>query len=241
MMIARAAVLAPLLVSGFPLGSAGAVPTEGQVHGEERAGFIQQLQERQQSVVTLRAAVVQRKRHPLLKAEVVSRGILLFQRPNRLRWEVATPERTIIVIDGHDFLAYRPDRNEAERRDLREDFGSRAALEFLTAGIGLVVADLEKRFQVDLYREPGRVRLVLTPRSRMVGQFIASIAIAQHDADPVPRQFVVTGQKGEWTETTLTTVAVNPRLPEDAFALRLGPDVRVTDTRKAADDRPGSR
>ncbi len=239
MIITRTHVLAALLVSAIPSGSTGAVPTEGQVHGEERVRIVERLQERQRGIASLRAAVVQRKRHPLLKAEAVNRGTLLFQKPSRLRWEVAAPERAIILIDGHQFLAYRPDRNEAERRDLREDFGSRAAVDFLTAGMGLALADLEKRFHVDVYREQGRVRLVLTPRSRMVAQAIASIAITQHDVDPVPSQFVVTGQKGDWTETTLSNVVVNPRLPEDAFILRLGSEVRVTDARKDGNDRNG--
>jgi len=202
------------------------------LQGEERARAIEGLRARQRDVSALRATVVQRKQHPMLKGEVVTEGTLLFSRPNRLRWEVATPERTIIVIDDQALVIYHPERKEAERRDLRDDLGSRAVVDFLTAGMNLDVAELEKRFQVDLYRDDRRLSLVLTPRSRWVARAIASVTITQDEADALPRQIVVVGQKGDRTETSLAHAVVNPPLAEDAFTLRLGPEVRVVEVRR---------
>jgi outer membrane lipoprotein-sorting protein len=209
--------------------------------GDERARAIERLQARQREVKTLRATVVQRKRHPLLKGEAVTEGTLLFSRPNHVRWEVSTPERTIIVIDDQALVVYRPERREAERRDLRDDFGSRAVVDFLRAGMTLDVAEMEKRFRVDLYRDDGRLTLVLTPRSRWVGQAIAAVTMTHSEEEAVPRQIVVVGQKGDSTETSLANLVVNPPLAEDAFALRLGPEVRVVEARRAAQDNAGGR
>jgi outer membrane lipoprotein-sorting protein len=237
----RTAVATALLLCVSPLRAADAAPTGTELTGEERVRAIERLQARQREVSALRAAVVQKKHHPLLKGEVVSEGTLLFKRPDHLWWETTRPEHTIIVIDGHALHIYRPERKEVERRALRDDFGSRAAAEFLTAGMNLAVAELEKRFQVDLYRDDGRLTLWLTPRSRWVAQVIASIAITQEDGDALPRQIVVVGAKGDRTETSLTQVVVNPQLPEDAFALKLGPEVRVVDVRMPAGDRDSGR
>jgi len=235
----RVAVVAALLLWGsLPWAAAAA---GRPLQGDERARAIEGLQARQREVQTLRAAVVQRKRHPLLKGEVVTEGILLFSRPNRLRWEVATPERTIIVIDDQALVIYHPERKEAERRDLREDFGSRAVVDFLTAGVNLNVAEMEKRFQVDVYRDDGRLSLVLTPQSRWVARAITSVRITQEDADPLPRQIVVVGQKGDRTETLLAHAVVNPPLAEDAFTLRLGPEVRVAEVRRPGQESAGGR
>jgi outer membrane lipoprotein-sorting protein len=230
-MARRLTVLAALLLSSGTLWVTAALAGT-PLQGEERARAIEGLRARQREVGTLRATVVQRKRHPLLKGEVVTEGTLLFSRPNRLRWEVATPERTIIVIDDQALVVYRPERREAERRDLRDDFGSRAVVDFLTAGMNLDVAELEKRFQVDLYRDDGRLSFVLTPRSRWVARAIASVTITQDEADALPRQIVVVGQKGDRTETSLAHAVVNPPLAEDAFTLRLGPEVRVVEIRR---------
>jgi len=239
-MARRITVLAALLLSCGTLWVTATLAGT-PLQGEERARAIEGLRARQREVGTLRATVVQRKRHPLLKGEVVTEGTLLFSRPNRLRWEVATPERTTIVIDDQALVIYHPDRKEAERRDLRDDFGSRAVVDFLTAGMNLDVAELEKRFQVDLYRDDGRLSLVLTPRSRWVARAIASVTITQDEADALPRQIVVVGQKGDRTETSLAHAVVNPPLAEDAFTLRLGPEVRVVDVRGPGQEGAGGR
>jgi outer membrane lipoprotein-sorting protein len=105
----------------------------------------------------------------------------------------------------------------------------------------LAVPELEKRFQVELYRENGGLVLWLTPRSRWVAQAVESVAITQREEDAVPRQIVVVGRKGDRTETTLTQVIINRPFPEDSFTLRLGPGVRVTDVRKPAGESDSGR
>ena len=229
---------AALLLSCCSLPGAAAGP---EVHGEERAQLLERLRAQQQGIWSVRAAVVQRKRHPLLKEEAVSEGTLLLQRPHRLRWEVTRPHRLIILIEGDTLLIYRPDRQEAERRDLREDFASRAAVEFLTAAMEFKLSEIEKRFQVDVLRAAEGTELRLTPRSPLITQAVASVTISLQDGDAIPRRIVVVGQKGDRTETTLSHVIINPSLPEDAFVLPLGPEVRVRDARRPAGEAPGGR
>jgi outer membrane lipoprotein-sorting protein len=235
-MRAQLAASAALLLMGSILGPPCAPAAERLLQGEERSRLLEGLEQRQHAVTSLRATVRQRKRQPLLRAEVQSEGTLIFQRPDRLRWEVTTPEHTIFVIKGSMLLVYRPARREAERRDLRGDFGSQAALEFLNAGVSLSVAELEKRFQVDVYRDDSELTLRLTPLSRWVAQAITSIVISQADGDPIPWKIVVVGRRGDRTATTLTDIVVNPQLPEDPFTLRLGADVRVREARDPGGD-----
>jgi outer membrane lipoprotein-sorting protein len=236
-----AGVAAVCLLSCWPQAGSAATAAGTEVQGQERVQLLERLRAEQQGLVSVRAAVVQRKRSPLLREEAVSEGTLLFQRPNRLRWEVTTPQRVIVLIDGYTLLTYRPDRQEAERRDLREDFTARAAVEFLTAAMDLALTELEKRFQLDVLRDAEGTVLRLTPRSPLVAQAVASVAISLPDGEAVPRSIVVTGQKGDRTETTLSHVTVNPSLPEDAFVLKLGPEVRVKDLRPSAGEIPGGR
>jgi len=213
---------------------ASAAPTGSPLEGEMRDRAVQGLQARQRDVATLRATVVQRKRHPLLKDEVVTEGSLVVRRPDQVRWEMTRPEHTIVVMDGHSLLVYHPERGEAERRDLRNDFATRAAADFLTAGLGLAVDALERRFRVEVYRDGAELTLRLTPLSPWVAKVIGEVVITQADGDAFPRRIVVVGVKGDRTETVLTNLTLNPPLAADAFALGLGPDVRVVEV-----DKPG--
>jgi outer membrane lipoprotein carrier protein len=237
----RVAAIASLVLSWWTPGGLEAAPAHAPIEGKERIEIIERLQEQQREIASLRATVVQKKRHPLLATEVVSEGTLLFQKPNRVRWEVGKPDRVVIVIDGRTLVTYRPDRQEAERRDLGSDFGARAAVEFLTSGMSLAVPELEKRFQVDMHREDGLLVLVLTPRSRWAAKAVASVALYRQDRDAVPSRIVISGQPGDRTEITLTDIVINPPVAEDAFTLRLGPGVRVTDLSRPGGEKGSDR
>ncbi len=238
---AAASTAVALVLTAAMLAGPRTAAAEHLLQGEERSQLLERFAQRQRDVRSFRATVLQRREHPLLKSAVQSEGTLIVQRPDRLRWEVVTPEHLIIVINGSTLFMYRPAKREAERRDLRGDLGSQAALEFLNAGMSLSVPELEKRFQVDVSHEDGELTLRLTPRSRWVAQAVTSITITQADGDLTPREFVVVGRKGDRTDTKLTDVVINPELPDDSFTLRLGPDVRVTDGRQAAGDGESGR
>jgi outer membrane lipoprotein-sorting protein len=207
-----------------------AVPDGKRISGAERDRWFEEARERRKGITGLSAAVVQRKRDPLLKNEAVSRGKLSFRKPASLRWEVESPERRIVVMDGRTVTTYYPTRKEAERRDMQDDFASRAALGFIESGISASLPELERRFHVDLFRSGDQVVLRLIPRSKMLSRAVASIRIHQDPVEGRPRRIVVEGVRGDRTETTFSGVALNPDFPPDTFALRLGPEVRVAET-----------
>jgi outer membrane lipoprotein-sorting protein len=229
-----------LFLSPRPNLAEEAVPGGKTISGAERDRWFEELRERQKEITGLSAAVVQRKRDPLLKNEAVSRGKLSFRKPASLRWEVESPERRIVVMDGRTATTYYPMRKEAERRDMQDDFASRAALGFIESGISASLTELERRFHVELFRSDDEVVLRLIPRSKMLSRVIASIRIHQDPAEGRPRRIVVDGARGDRTETTFSRVTLNPEFPPDTFSLRLGPEVRVTETggpeRKRIDD-----
>ena len=81
----RFAAIAALVLSWWTPGGLEAAPAHAQIVGKERIEVIERLQSQQREIASLRATVVQRRRHPLLAAEAVSEGTFLFQKPNRVR------------------------------------------------------------------------------------------------------------------------------------------------------------
>jgi outer membrane lipoprotein-sorting protein len=219
-----------LLLAPRPNLAEEAGPDGRTISGAERDRWFEAVSERQKGITGLSAAVVQRKRDPLLKNEAVSMGRLSFRKPASLRWEVESPERVVVVMDGRTVTTYYPARKEAERRDMRDDVASRAALGFIESGISASLPELERRFHVDLFRSDDAVVLRLIPRSKMLSRVVASIRIHQDPLEGRPRRIVVEGARGDRTETTFSGVTLNPDFPADSFALRLGPEVRITET-----------
>jgi outer membrane lipoprotein-sorting protein len=224
-----------LLAAALCLRPAVAVAADGPVTGPERAALFERLRTRQAGVRAFRATVLQKKRSPLLLKEESSEGRLLFGNPDRFRWETEKPERLIVVADGKSMTVYSPARKEAERYDQREQFAARMAVEFMASGMGGSLADLERRFGVEVARRDGTLEMTLTPKARWFRRAVTSITVFQREEQPIPARIVVVGPRGDRTETTLRDVAVNPPLPQDAFTLKLPPGVRVFDAKQRAE------
>lgn len=204
-------------------------PADRPVAGAEREALFEAFRSRQAGVKSFRAALTQKRTSPLLLKEAITRGEFLFEKPDRFRWESRTPDRRVIVSDGKTLTLYAPERKEAERRDARDQFSTRMALEFMASGMGRPLLELEKRFHVALVRRDDMVVLTLTPRSGFLARAVRSITVIQTGEGVVPARIVVLGQKGDRVETVLRDVEINPVLSPDAFRLSLGPDVRVFD------------
>lgn len=231
-MVALPAVLLLTAALGAAVAGPAATLPGTPVTDIEREQAIAAIRERQKEIVTIRAEVVQRKRHPLLKSEAISGGRIFLKKPDLMRWEADKPVRTVVVSDGKTLTVYRPEEKEAERRSLGDNPVSRAAVEFLSTAIGTSLSGVERRFRLDLFRSDRQLILQLTPRSGWLARGVASIRIYYEDAESIPRRFVVLGPKGDWTETTLSGVVINPEIPPESFTLRVGPDVRVFDSER---------
>jgi outer membrane lipoprotein-sorting protein len=204
-------------------------PADRPVTGAEREEIFENLRGRQAGVKSFRATLTQKRKSPLLLAEAVTEGVFLFEKPDRFRWESRTPDRRLIVSDGNTLTVYFPERKEAERRDARDQFSTRMALEFIASGMGRPLSELEKRFRVDLARRGGMLVLTLTPRSGYLARAVKTITVVQPEEGAIPARIVVLGQKEDRVETILRDVEINPALPPDAFHLSLGAQVRVFD------------
>lgn len=206
------------------------------VSGGEKTRILEELRRRQNELVSFRASVLQRRRHPLLRDDMESEGTVSFHKPNRVRWEVRTPEHRVLVLDRSRMTTYFPDRREAVRVNLRDRPNSRMMLDAFSMGWTSSLKDLERRFRIDLYRDDPFTVLKLTPRSRWVSRALSSILLYHEHGEPVPCRVIVTGARGDRSETTLRDVLVNPALEPGTFELTLGPDVRIEEPEA---DRPG--
>jgi outer membrane lipoprotein-sorting protein len=206
-----------------------AAPAEKPIDGGERAELFERFRNRQAGIKSFRAALTQKRNSRLLLEEAVTEGVFLFERPDRFRWESRSPDRRVIVSDGKVLTLYSPERREAERRDARDEFSTRMALEFMASGMGQPLAELEKRFRVELVRRGDTLVLTLAPRSGFLARAVKTITVVQPEGGAVPARIVILGQKGDRVETVIRNVEINPAIPPDAFRLSFGPQVRVFD------------
>ncbi|TMA37671.1 MAG: outer membrane lipoprotein carrier protein LolA [Deltaproteobacteria bacterium] len=100
---------------------AAAVALPAPARADELAEALRMLQQRYESTRTLVAKFSQEVESPTLAGKLTSSGTLNFEKPNRMRWDYAPPERQTILSDGDTLWIYQPDEKQVAPRGLPGD------------------------------------------------------------------------------------------------------------------------
>ncbi len=102
------------------------------------------LQSRYEATRTMRSRFTQTVESPTLAGSLEATGMVLFEKPNKMRWTYLAPDPQIIVGDGTDLWIYQPDLEQVIRTPLSTAFQSRTPLTFL-GGLGSVERDFDAK------------------------------------------------------------------------------------------------
>ena len=185
----------------------GAPATESAPAAPGGCGTPQQcfarMADAQRGVARIRAGFRQTKHVALLKDPLVSTGRFTFERPDRVRWEMVTPEPLIVEIAGASLRAGPPgavaDVDAGPAVGLFRDLGGIFAGASDYAG--------EQRFTL-ASGTSGPWSFLLTPRDPSVARVIRAIDIELDPATGGPRRVAITESSGDRTEIELVDVVV---------------------------------
>lgn len=202
------------------LAAALCVATAGVAPADPLHDALGRLQARYDATRTMRAKFRQRVESPTLAAPLESSGTVLFERPNRMRWDYAPPDGQTIVGDGETLWIYQPDLKQAIRAPLKDAFQARTPLTFL-AGLGR----LERDFDATLVREDAeRWVLELRPKGDE-GLGTLTLGVRKSDAGLIDAR--ITDPLGTTTSLTFSDEERNVAIPDERFHFTPPPGVDV--------------
>jgi len=157
----------------------------------------------QRDVAAIEARFRQTKHVALMAEPLVSEGRFSFERPDRVRWVMESPEPLVVEVQGDALRAGPPGEVEAV------DAGPAVLLFRDLAGIFTGAADWAGggRFALG----PGTMgpnSFVLTPRDPSVGRVLSAIEIELDPEQGGPRRVVLREAGGDRTEIVLSDVEV---------------------------------
>lgn len=123
------------------------------------AGDVAQLHLQLSSLQTLQAEFEQEVYDEDGKLLQNSRGTLMVERPNKLRWESVEPFHYLLVSDGKTLWRYDADLEQLNTEAFTPELAQTPALI-----IGASIAELDERFDVTLRKQGVLREFVLTPR-----------------------------------------------------------------------------
>jgi outer membrane lipoprotein carrier protein len=153
------------------------------------------------------------------------KGRLTVQKPDLMRWEYEGAEPKIYVYRSGMFLQYIPEDNQLIRQRLPEE-QSPSDVRGLLTGKARLAAGFDAEESPFPGGAPGAVQLKLTPRDESETQYLL---LEIDSKDWMVRRLVRFDWAGNKTEYALSRIKANPRLPKDAFEIKVPPDCEIID------------
>lgn len=215
-----------LLSSGLLLSQAGelrAIDTNAVLQGWFAA---------QEQLQTWTADFTQTRSMKTLTKPLVAQGRLSFSMPNRFRWELGRPARTVALRDGEDMIVLYPLLKRAERYPMGAKAPAewRDMLSLLDAGFPRNRAAFDRQFRLmSLQEREGAWHLALQPASSTARKFIQEIRLGLSTNDFMLTLNELVFVDGSSMRTEFTQGVMNPPLEASVFRWIPDPSYRITD------------
>ena len=187
---------------------------------DELADALRTLQQRYESTRTLVAKFRQEVESPTMAGKLTSNGTVSFEKPNRMRWDYAAPDRQTIVSDGETLWIYQPEEKQVLKAPLREAFQATTPVTFL-AGLGHVDRDFTPTLESSA---DDRWVLKLVPRE---GRGVATLMLVVRKGDASIEEARISDPLGTTTRLALSDEKRNVSLGADLFHFTPPPGVDV--------------
>ncbi|HET7651190.1 MAG TPA: outer membrane lipoprotein chaperone LolA [Gammaproteobacteria bacterium] len=207
-------------ISGLIIGSvamliamhAGAAPVTSNGSG------VVQMQRFLSEVHSLKAGFTQVVMDPNLRKVKQSEGTLLIKRPNRFRWDYASPNKEIIVADGERVWMYDVELQQVTVRSLSGTLAASPAV--LLSGSN----DVSRNFKIaDLGSKDGMAWVGLTPKVKDTDFEDVRLGFAHGTVAVMELKDTL----GNITRITFNHVVRNPAIPDDKFRFTPPPGADV--------------
>ncbi len=135
---------------------------------------------RQEEVRTVQADFVQTRTFHALRDPLASPGHLWFSAPNRFRWELGDPPKTVVLRKGEGGFLIQPNKRRAERLDSATSGqpGGSNAMPMLNFPLAKDYEDFNRQFEVLALAATGtRCRAELLPRDPQARKFLETLRL----------------------------------------------------------------
>jgi outer membrane lipoprotein-sorting protein len=190
----------------------------------------------QTNVQSWSADFLQTRRLKSLTQPLTATGHVWFAAPNRFRWELGHPARTIAVRAPTELLVIYPRLKRVERFPLTgEQTGPwRDALGLLEAGFPRSAAELEAQYKLlSEQRGPETCDLVLQPQSAAARKMMPQLMVGFSTRDYSLRLTELQFADGSTMRNDFTNALLNPQINPDLFSPAIPADYQVVEPLKS--------
>ncbi len=151
-----------------------------------------------------------------------STGKIFVKRPSKIRWEVQSPDESLLISDGQNYLFYTPPFDDEERGQLIQKKATHVQSQLADA---LLTGNFSET-QFLKIEAKGNSQFLLTPKPGTAG----TVARATLEIDPtrkVIKKIILEHKHGNRSEVTLSQVELGLTLQDQLFTFNAPPNTDI--------------
>jgi outer membrane lipoprotein-sorting protein len=174
------------------------------------------IKQASKKIKTLQGDFVQKKKVTILKAMPDSNGRIIYQEPDRLRWEILEPVKMGFIITGDHGKKWHGEKDRIKKFDVSKDPIISVISNQVFAWAKGDYDRLKTGYDINILND-NPVELKLIPKSPVEKKYIDSIILAFSDNEEHVNRIEILEKKGGLTQIYFSNVIINNELQEDLF------------------------
>jgi outer membrane lipoprotein-sorting protein len=182
----------------------------------ERDAFLARTAKAMGAVRSFRASFLQEKKLKVFQDTVKSEGRIVFERPDRVRWELTKPFRSLLVVNGAEVAKFRWTGGKREALKLgRAEDAVRITMERMRDWFKGEFNS--KDYEIDVATSP-EVRIVLRPRGKALKKTLLALEFFPNKKLDAMLRVVIREKSGDVTTMRFTDHRPGYKPPKGAFS-----------------------
>lgn len=178
----------------------------------------QRINRAAQSMTSMKCDFTQTKSLKLMRSDVVSRGVMYYSRPGKLRWEYTSPYRYTFVLNGQ--TVELKDTKGTTRIDANQSKMMKEITRIMMSSVVGTCVNDSRDFKVALTGSGNTWRAVLTPRRNPMRQMFQTITVSFDMQRQVVTTVRMVEKNGDTTTIRLNNIKVNTQIDAKVFSVR---------------------
>nr|WP_321400437.1 outer membrane lipoprotein carrier protein LolA [uncultured Desulfobacter sp.] len=180
------------------------------------AASMTDIQKAAGSIRSISADFIQEKHMKILVKPLISKGIIRFQSPDKLRFEYREPIQNILIMQAKSVSRYIG-KDDAFVRD------NAAAMGAMTVVMDEISQWLKGNFSTSVFdatveETPAPGQIILTPKDKAMTHFIQDIVLVLSEQPGVFKEVVIRENQDSYTRLRFENVQLNQPIAPEAFA-----------------------
>lgn len=166
---------------------------------------------------SMKCDFVQTKSLRMLKSNVVSKGVMYYGKPNKLRWEYTSPYQYVFILNGQTVWLKNSKGNS--KIDVAQSKMFKEITRIMMSSVLGTCVSNNRDFKVSLSGHGNAWQAVMIPRRNPMKQMFSSITVCFDMAKSMVSTVKMTEKNGDTTLITLKNVQTNTPINAKVFSL----------------------